>query len=65
MGPSLIFGHDQIMPEIAPLRQVPPGSASKGGHSSPSLKAWGFLASFINIFYEEISLKLQPKEKAQ
>jgi len=47
MGPSLIFGHSQIIPEIAPLRQVPPSSVSKGGHSSPGLKACGFLASFI------------------
>jgi hypothetical protein len=47
MGPGLISGHGQIMPEIAPLRQVSPGYASKGGHSSPGLKAWGFLARFI------------------
>jgi hypothetical protein len=32
------------MSEITPLRQVPPGYASKGCHSSPGLKAWGFLA---------------------
>jgi allantoin racemase len=37
------------MPEIAPLRQVSPGYAPKGGHSSPGLKTWGFLASFIKI----------------
>jgi hypothetical protein len=37
------------MPEIAPLRQVSPGYAPKGGHSSPGLKTWGFLASFINV----------------
>jgi hypothetical protein len=36
------------MSEFAPLRQVPPGSASKGCHSSPGLKAWGFLACLIN-----------------
>jgi len=49
MGSGAIFSHSQIMPEIAPLRQVPPGSASKGGHSSPGLKAWGFLAGFIKF----------------
>jgi hypothetical protein len=37
------------MPEIAPLRQVSPGFASKGCHSSPGLKAWGFLAYFIKV----------------
>ena len=37
------------MPELAPLRQVPPGSAPKGGHSSPSLKARGFLACLVNL----------------
>jgi hypothetical protein len=45
----LIFGHDQIMSEITPLRQVSPGYASKGCHSSPGLKAWGFLAYFITM----------------
>ena len=35
MGPSLVSGHSQIMSEFAPLRQVPPGYASKGCHSSP------------------------------
>jgi hypothetical protein len=41
MGPGLIFSHAQILPEIAPLRQLPPGGASKTGHSSPGLKTWG------------------------
>ena len=27
--------------------------ASKGCHSSPGLKAWGFLACFINIVYRQ------------
>jgi hypothetical protein len=48
MGSGAVFSHSQIMPEIAPLRQVSPGSAPKGGHSSPGLKTWGFLADFIN-----------------
>jgi hypothetical protein len=39
----------QIMSEFAPLRQVPPAEASKGCHSSPGLKAWGFLAYLLNI----------------
>jgi hypothetical protein len=47
MRPGAIFNHSQIMPETPPLRQVSPGSAPKGGHSSPGLKAWGFLADFI------------------
>ena len=42
MGPRLVSSHSQIMSQFAPLRQVPPGSASKGCHSSPGLKAWGF-----------------------
>ena len=50
MGPSLISGHSQIMSEFAPLRQVPPGFASKGCHSSPGLKAWGFLAYLIKRY---------------
>ena len=40
----------QTMPEITPLRQVPPGFASKGCHSSPGLKAWGFLACFMKTY---------------
>src|SRR4030043_2352257 len=43
--------HSQIMSQFAPLRQVPPGSASKGCHSSPGLKAWGFLACLIKISF--------------
>jgi len=51
MGSGAIFSHSQIMPETTPLCQVPPGSAPKGSHSSPGLKAWGFLAGFINLLY--------------
>ena len=55
MGPSLIFGHSQIKSEFAPLRQVPPGFAPKGRHSSPGLKAWGFLAYFIKEVFAKQS----------
>jgi hypothetical protein len=41
MGASAVFSHSQIMPEITPLRQVSPGYAPKGGHSSPGLTLLG------------------------
>jgi hypothetical protein len=50
------------MPEKTPLRQVPPGEASKGCHSSPGLKAWGFLS----MFYKSTSLnfgRTNPEEE--
>jgi hypothetical protein len=58
----MIFGHDQIMSEFAPLRQVPPGFASKGCHSSPGLKAWGFLAYFMNFKGNKQKLEQLPTE---
>ena len=57
MGSGAILSHSQIMPETPPLRQVPPGSAPKGSHSSPGLKTWGFLAGFINRFGYESSVR--------
>jgi hypothetical protein len=49
MGPGLVSSHGQIMSEFAPLRQIPPAEASKGCHSSPGLKAWGFLSMFDKL----------------
>jgi hypothetical protein len=34
-----VSDHSQIMPDLPPLRQL-----RSGCHSSPGLKAWGFLA---------------------
>jgi hypothetical protein len=43
MGSRGISGHSQIMPDLPPLRQ-PRADFVPGCHSSPGLKAWGFLA---------------------
>lgn len=50
-GP-VFAGHDQIMPEIPPLRHRKRGVAP-GGHSSPSLKARGFLADVVKKYVED------------
>jgi hypothetical protein len=42
VGPSCISSHNQIMPDWPPLRQL--NWLRSGCHSSPGLKAWGFLA---------------------
>jgi hypothetical protein len=50
----MTFDHARRCRKRPPLLQVPPGFAPKGCHSSPGLKAWGFLAWLIKQRLMEI-----------